>query len=177
MADYITYLSDSPIAVVTQVFGNAGHLGTDIQFQPIYWSNLYFPKAGTVEISQNGGSGELWTYGEWYRVACDDGTKYIMAHLRQNSRAVNAGSIIEQGQYAGEQGNTGNTSGTTGIHLHLEYFNSDGLRISPQSLMGFPDVLGTYSIEFGGENPKPIDPPGYITNYKPWIYGRRRRNR
>lgn len=170
MADYTTYLSDSSSCTVTQVFGGS-HNGTDIQFYPIYWSNLYFPKSGTVSISQNGGSGDLWTYGEWYQVECDDGTSYRMAHLR--NRAVSAGTSVQAGDYAGQQGNTGNTSGETGIHLHLEYFIGTN-RVSPAPIMGFPDALGTYQIGFGGTNP-PRPRETLTSNLKLWMYTNRRR--
>lgn len=149
MASYLTYLSDSTYCCVTQVFGNEGHLGTDIQFYPIYWSDLYFPKAGYVSTSAFGASGLDWTYGEHYEVQCDDGTVYRMAHMRLGSRAVSRGATVTAGQYAGQQGSTGNTTGETGIHLHLEYF-VDGTRVSPAPLMGFPDELACHDIEFGG---------------------------
>lgn len=171
MTDYTTYLSDSNIAVVTQIFGNDGHLGTDIQFRPIYWSNLYFPKDGYVNVSANGSSGIDSTYGQHYEILCDDGTKYRMAHLR--NRAVLQGANVVAGQYAGQQGNTGNTSGQTGIHLHLEYFEVGGTRVSPAPLMGFPDALGTYSIEFGGD--KPVPRHLITSTIKVWQYSRRRR--
>ena len=157
---YTTYLSDSLQAEVTQVYGN-GHLGTDIQFKLIYWSNVCFPKSGTVAVSQHGGTGDLWTYGEWYEVNCSDGTKYRMAHLRGGSRVVGVGAVVTAGQLAGVQGNTGNTTGATGIHLHLEYF-VNGARTSPGPLMGFPDAVGTYDITFGGpEPPGPPQPGGW----------------
>lgn len=170
MAVFKTLLSDSLTCEVTQVYGS-GHNGTDIQFKPIRWSKLYFPKAGVVSISQFGGSGELWTYGEWYQVDCNDGTQYRMAHLREGTRAVRKGENVIAGQYAGEQGNTGRTEGATGIHLHLEYFVS-GSRRSPEPLMGFPDSKGVYDIEWGDPD-NPPHPEPLRNKFKWWLYLRR----
>lgn len=168
---YGTYLSDSNTCDVTQVYGS-GHLGSDIQFIPIKWSYLYFPKDGIVTTAAYGSDGLDWSYGWHYEVTCLDGTRYRMAHL--DSLGVGIGVEIVAGQYAGVQGSTGNTTGETGIHLHLEYF-VNGARTSPEPLMGFPDAIGSYDIEFlGGGTPHP--PPLQITKkYKPWEYRRKDR--
>lgn len=149
---YETWLSDSSQVVVYQEYGN-GHLGTDLHFYPLQWSNVCFPKSGVVTASQYGGSGGLDTYGEWYQVNCPDNTSYRLAHLRQGSRAVGTGVTVTAGQFAGIQGTTGNS---TGIHLHIEYFIG-GVRTNPYPLFGFPGTLGTYDIVFGGGD---IPPPG-----------------
>lgn len=150
MPTYPTLLSDSTRCIVTQVYGS-GHLGTDIQFLPIRWSNLYFPKDGVINSVSLDPS-----YGLHYQVYCSDGTEYRMAHLQERVKGV--GDTVTAGMFAGVQGNTGNTSGPTGIHLHLEYF-VEGNRTSPATLMGFPDALGTYDIEWGSPTPPTPEPP------------------
>lgn len=153
---YTTYLSDSLSCRVTQAQGG-GHRGQDIQFNPIYWSNICFPKSGTVVRSQNGGSGGLWTYGEWYEVDCGDGTSYRLAHLRAGSRTVGVGASVTAGQLAGVQGNTGQTFGDTGIHVHVEYFINGALS-NPSPITGLPNSVGNYDTTFGGPDP-PGPPP------------------
>lgn len=169
---YSTLLTDSTVGAVTQVFGNDGHYGTDIQFSPLYYSNLFAPVAGLVTTSAYGSAGLDWTYGEHYEVLCDDGTRYRMAHLRLNSRAVSAGNRVVAGQYMGKQGNTGNVEGETGIHLHLELFTASGVRVSPEPLMGFPDALGRYDLEWGSPDPPEPEPPpvGARSKTKLFIY-------
>lgn len=147
---YTTFLSDSTSCWVNQVFGG-GHRGTDITFQPPNASNICAPKAGTVSVAQNGGAGDLWTYGWWVEIAFSDGAVGRFAHM--SSISVLAGDIVTEGQKIGVQGTTGNSSG---IHLHIEYFVG-GVLVSPAPLMGFPDSLGYYELTFG--SPNPIDPP------------------
>ena len=155
---YLTYLSDSASATVTQGFGGV-HTGVDIQFQPIRWSNICFPVASNVRIAANGAEGLEWSYGLHYECVIDSTRKYRLAHL--NSLAVAAGADVSPGQFAGIQGNTGNVSGVTGIHLHIEYF-INGVRSDPSPLMGFPAKVGTYQLEFGGGS---LPPP------KSWEWG------
>src|SRR5690606_2535570 len=44
----------------------------------------------------------------------------LYAHLDQGTVRVRAGQFVKQGTILGNQGNSGSTSGTTGIHLHFE---------------------------------------------------------
>lgn len=154
---YETSLSDSKQVQVTQSM-NSGHPAVDMQFKPREDSKLFFPEPGTVEVSANGAAGLDWTYGEHYQVLMDNGERYLMAHLRLGSRAVGEGAKVKKGDFAGYQGNSGNVSGETGLHLHLEYKGVNGARKDPAPLMGFPSAVGLYDISFtggGGGEPEP----------------------
>ncbi|MEU9851931.1 peptidoglycan DD-metalloendopeptidase family protein [Streptomyces sp. NPDC047974] len=58
-----------------------------------------------------------------------DGVTYIYGHL--DSRAVGAGTTVTPGQYLGESGNTGQS---TGPHLHFE-IRTGGVKRCPQPLL------------------------------------------
>lgn len=168
---YSTLLTDSKACYVTQVYGNNGHLGTDIQFLPIRWSNVFAPKDGVVSIAAYGSAGIDWSYGWHVEVICTDGTRYRMAHF--DSIGVKSGQAISAGQFIGVQGNTGNVEGATGIHLHLEYFVGDA-RTSPEPLMGFPDAKGYYELEWGSPSP-PTPGPGSNKPMQVYMYLKNRR--
>lgn len=48
--------------------------------------------------------------------------------MHMNSRAVSVGDRIEQGDFVGLSGNTGNS---TGPHLHLQVENEEGNTVNP----------------------------------------------
>lgn len=179
MATLTTYLSDSASACVTQAQGTPDangnlHRGQDIQFSPLYYSNLCAPIDGVVTVSQLGGSGTSWTYGEWVELSTAAGI-VRMAHMRSGSRGVVVGQSVKAGDYIGQQGNTGNVSGVTGIHLHIELI-VNGQIVNPASISGFPNTAGIcYDLIFAGPNPPEPpeipDPPPPKQNFKSGVIG------
>lgn len=72
--------------------------------------------AGTVLISRESG----WNggFGKYIVINHSNGTQTVYAH--NNKNMVTAGEAVTQGQIIGLIGNTGNTRGATGCHVHFE---------------------------------------------------------
>nr|WP_318023134.1 M23 family metallopeptidase [Streptomyces sp. ICN988] len=68
-------------------------------------------------------------FGNGITLTSADGTTYIYGHL--DSRGVAAGTVVTPGQYLGESGNTGQS---TGPHLHFE-IRIGGVKHCPQPLL------------------------------------------
>lgn len=117
-------------AVITQEYGDA-HTGIDI-YAPLD-TPVYAPSTGVVkEIRTGSYRYDTGAYGAGnyviiqhnpgdsnkYRNYCptEEWTKYY--HL--NTVNVNVGNTIYAGTQIGTVGNTGNTVGVTGLHLHFE---------------------------------------------------------
>lgn len=106
---------------ITGAYSN--HTGTDIaapKNTPIYAAH-----GGVVLTSVKQGS-----YGNYVVLSRGDGVTTLYAHM--NSRAVNVGDVVSQGQVIGYVGTTGRS---TGNHLHLEVrvngVRQDALRYYP----------------------------------------------
>jgi murein DD-endopeptidase MepM/ murein hydrolase activator NlpD len=67
-------------------------------------------------VGWNGG------YGKSVKIQHPNGTFTLYAHLQETS--VTEGDYVEKGGQVGEMGNTGNTHGPTGCHLHYEVHNA-----------------------------------------------------
>jgi len=61
-------------------------------------------------------------YGEYILIEHPNGTKTRYAHLSKLN--VSSGEYVEKGEKIGEIGNTGNSYGTTGCHLHFEVYGA-----------------------------------------------------
>jgi hypothetical protein len=78
-----------------------------------------------------------WNGGFGNTVVIDvGGETHRFAHLSSIDPNIKVGSVITSGQTIGKQGNTGNTRGATGIHVHYEITGKDGKRINPQEFLG-----------------------------------------
>ncbi len=80
---------------------------------------------GLVVIDENFGSGaEGWNdgYGIFVLVEHPNGTKTRYAHLAK--ALVKPGDYVNRGEELGLMGNTGNTHGPTGCHLHFEVYGA-----------------------------------------------------
>ncbi|MEK7451508.1 MAG: M23 family metallopeptidase [Patescibacteria group bacterium] len=68
-----------------------------------------------IETASNG-----WNsgYGAYVKIEHPNGAKTVYAHLGKT--AVSEGKYVNQGKLIGNIGNTGNTHGPTGCHLHFE---------------------------------------------------------
>ena len=95
------------------------HKGVDIAVPE--GTKLYSAVKGKVIISQYSESA-----GNYVTVATDTGWKVTFMHM--DARAVSVGQELEQGDFVGYSGNTGNS---TGPHLHLQVENEKGETVNP----------------------------------------------
>lgn len=94
---------------------------------------------------------KTWEWGNYVSVAGDDGMVIYYCHLE--SRAVEQGQRVSEGQLLGIEGSTGRS---TGIHLHLELRDWAAQQKDPCAYLGIPNVVG---FEY---DPEPIIDP------EPW---------
>ena len=95
------------------------HNGVDIAVPT--GTMLYSAVTGTVVLAEYSNSA-----GNWVKVQTESGWTVVMMHM--DSLAVSAGQKVEQGDFLGRSGNTGNS---TGPHLHLEVRDPDYKAINP----------------------------------------------
>lgn len=95
------------------------HNGVDIAVPT--GTKVYSAVKGTVVLAEYSSSA-----GNWVKVKTDTGWTVVMMHM--DSLAVSAGQTVEQGDFLGFSGNTGNS---TGPHLHLEVRDPDYNAINP----------------------------------------------
>lgn len=101
------------------------HDGVDIAVPT--GTGIYSPVSGTVTRSYYSDSG-----GNMITIQTETGWNITFMHM--DSRSVSAGQHIEQGQYMGASGNTGNS---TGPHLHLQVHDSEDQPINPIFIIPF----------------------------------------
>lgn len=103
-----------PIIGGIRTQGVHGHNAVDLASS--YGANILASADGDVIISRNFG----WNggYGEYIVLRHANGTQTLYGHL--SSTLVSVGDHVAQGQVIGREGNSGNVSGPTGIHLHFE---------------------------------------------------------
>lgn len=95
------------------------HKGVDIAVPE--GTKLYSAVKGVVTVSQYSESA-----GNYVTVKTKSGWTVTFMHM--NSRSVTVGQTIEQGDFVGLSGNTGNS---TGAHLHLQVANENGETVNP----------------------------------------------
>ena len=95
-----------------------GHTGVDVNIN-VTGRSVVAVKAGTVEksLALKNPNGTYRSYGEYVVINHHDGTMTLYAHMLADSRRVQKGQSVSQGQVIGIVGSTGNSSGT---HLHFE---------------------------------------------------------
>ncbi|MEE0970123.1 MAG: M23 family metallopeptidase [Clostridia bacterium] len=86
-------------------------------------------------------SNTTWQWGNYVCVRDKDGLDYYYCHLA--SRAVSEGDTVKAGDKLGIMGNTGYSFGA---HLHFEVRRGTK-KISPEEILGIPNVPGTYKLE------------------------------
>ena len=94
------------------------HTGIDIPAPS--GTDILAAKSGVVTTSTYNNS-----YGNYVVVSHSDGTSTLYAHMSR--RGVSKGEVVSQGQYIGDVGTTGSS---TGNHLHLEV-RVNGSRVDP----------------------------------------------
>ena len=105
------------------------HTGIDIPAPS--GTDILAAKSGVVTTSVKKGS-----YGNYVVVAHSDGTSTLYAHMSR--RGVSKGEVVSQGQYIGDVGTTGSS---TGNHLHLEV-RVNGSRVDPTQYFSVALYMG-----------------------------------
>jgi murein DD-endopeptidase MepM/ murein hydrolase activator NlpD len=105
--------------------------------------NILAAEAGTVYRIQDDGSD---SYGYHIFLQHDDGMFTLYGHMSRNTATVKQGDKVKRGQVIGKVGNTGITSGATGIHLHFGVytttnFNGHESTIDPKTVFS-PKLAG-----------------------------------
>jgi murein DD-endopeptidase MepM/ murein hydrolase activator NlpD len=108
-------------APITQVFHNPGNYGTGwhtgVDFSaPLGTHVMAVAHATVVHVGYGGAGG---AYGNHIILKLDDGNYVLYGHL--SSTRVSQGQVVEGGDWIGNVGTTGNS---TGPHLHFELRNS-----------------------------------------------------
>ncbi len=113
--------------ITTGFYGYSGHGGVD--FACSAGTPVQAVKAGEVVTSKalRRADGSYKSYGEYIVIDHHDGTMTLYAHMLANSRTVQVGAWVSQGQQIGQVGSTGNS---TGNHLHFEV-RINGARVNP----------------------------------------------
>jgi len=122
---YITqFFGHTPFATANpQVYGEGGHNGVD--FRASIGTNIKTVLSGTVtavgntDINCPGAS-----YGKWVLVRHNNGLSSLYAHL--SLIKVSVGQVLVTGDTVGYSGNTGYS---TGPHLHLTIYATEGVEV------------------------------------------------
>ena len=119
---------------VTQNFGDTefaksgaykgkGHNGVDFRASP--GTSVRSVLSGTITSTGNTDAvSGCYSYGKWFLVKHNNGLSSLYAHLSHIS--VSSGDQVLTGQVIGYSGNTGYS---TGPHLHLGLFVTQGVRV------------------------------------------------
>lgn len=78
----------------------------------------FYASAGGIVIEESSSGSWNSGYGNYILIEHANGTETRYAHTLKND--VEVGDIVKQGQKIGSIGNTGNSEGATGCHLHFE---------------------------------------------------------
>lgn len=126
MAVTVGQLSFPTIGIITQSFsGNHPALDIGNPEKPGVWA----ADAGTVILAKEGWNGG---YGNYVKIDHGDGSVTLYAHLEEFY--VTEGESVASGQVIGKMGNSGNTQGPTGIHLHFEV-RQNGQNLNPSKYL------------------------------------------
>lgn len=132
-------------------------------------TNVVAVEGGVVASSQivTDKSNCTWEWGNYVCIKTDSGQYHYYCHLA--SRAVKKGQQVNKGDKIGVMGNTGYSFGS---HLHFEVRLSDRYTaISPESVLGIPNAIGTYITEQKTQFERDLDflvKRGVITTPEHW---------
>lgn len=147
------YYSDNPAYGVNRGTDFAGEAGTAVSLPEGNWRVV--ESRNDVKGRMTGNFSQASNQGWGNSVVVENletGEKLRMSHMQYGSVPdLKPGQEISGGTVIGAIGNTGNTRGTTGNHLDVEYYNSNGQR---------GDVLNTRYAEglFIGGKQQPEQP-------------------
>ena len=141
-------MTNLPISGTFQVTATYGQKGK-------YWANghqgidfvcsnksIYATCDGTVRVVAYDASG----WGQYVSIGDAEGRRHIFCHLVQGSVKVKVGQKVNRNTLIGTMGTSGNSSG---VHLHYQINNANGVSINPCPYLGIPNAKGTYqSIDY-----------------------------
>jgi len=122
---YITqFFGNTPFSTKNpQVYGGGGHNGVD--FRASIMTNIRTVLSGTVTAFGNTDTAcPGASYGKWVLVRHNNGLSSLYGHL--SLIKVSVGQVLVTGDVVGYSGNTGYS---TGPHLHLTVYATEGLRV------------------------------------------------
>lgn len=128
---------------ITATFGQqgkywvSGHKGLDIVSAN---KAIYATCDGTVRVIGYDKNG----WGRYVSIGDKDGNKHLFCHLENNSVKVEVGQKVNCSTVIGIMGTTGNS---TGVHLHYQINDPNGVPINPCNHLGIPNQKGTYNSE------------------------------
>jgi uncharacterized protein YjdB/murein DD-endopeptidase MepM/ murein hydrolase activator NlpD len=143
--------------VVTQPFNPPAHRGLDLKAEN--GTDVVSMAEGVIErdpyyqISNNLNQfGQRMGWGWNVQVRHADGSITVYAHLDGTVEGtLKKGQPVRQGQFLAKSDNSG---GSTGPHLHVDYFDRDGNRLNPDGCIdrvaSLSVVPASASIEVGG---------------------------
>lgn len=103
-------------------------------------AEVKIPLGGEVIQADTGHKkGEEKSFGNRVKVRLDDGQEIWLSHLQDVN--VAKGDRVEAGQVVGTQGNTGTTTGKTGIHLDITMPKADGGYLTPREVGAYLEAL------------------------------------
>lgn len=108
-------------------------------------------------------------YGNYIEIQRSDGIRVLYAHM-VNPTSFEVGDTVLQGQQVGIEGTTGNS---TGYHVHVEMWDSNGNHMNPATFMGIPNQVGGPYIYDGTPVPPTPPTPTPVRNkkkYKPALF-------
>lgn len=157
---------------------NSWHQGIDISGAQQEGADIHSPVSGTISdiignvtMGDGKSAGEYGT-GNMIRIKAKDGKYHWFMHLKPGSLTNKGkGATVAEGEYIGQLGNTGNSSGP---HLHYQINESEakwprsgGVSVDPYSVSGkgrgrlFNNNLDQYQYGVGGPVNNTIEPIDY----------------
>lgn len=139
----------------------------------------YAPEGGKIVTAHvwEGGTAGVDSWGNYIVVLMGDGNYWLAAHF--TAQTHNVGEVLNKGDFIGTQGRSGNVTGT---HTHWEYWVGGfgtKYRHNPSTILGIPNEVGTFAVEWGGdtppEPPEPPEPPVPTKKLPIWLYFKLRR--
>lgn len=108
-------------------YGSRGHLGTDFRTRDLEQREMYAPVPMRVVQTISADSGS--PYGNSILLELPSGEMLRLSHL-SNLGQFEVGQVLNPGDLIGTPGNTGNS---TGEHLDVEYYNTQGQLDNPNN--------------------------------------------
>lgn len=121
---------------ISYPYAGKDHTGVDLSFSSNEEENKVFAHSSGIVVAVVNkynrmiGSTGMLSYGNYVDIDHGNGYKSRYAHLKKNSVCVSIGQSVTSDTQIAIIGNSGNTVGPTGRHLHFEIFKNNQ-RIDP----------------------------------------------
>ncbi len=156
---YITqFFGNTPFATKNpQVYGSGGHNGVD--FRASVGTKLKSVLSGTVvAVGNTDAACPGASYGKWVLIRHQNGLSSLYGHM--SLIKVLKGQIVVTGDVIGYSGNTGYS---TGPHLHLTIYATQGMRVETYN---FRSCKGASTIMPLATKEAYLNPLSYLPDYK-----------